>query len=187
MRRRLLVLPVLAVVAVVAVVAVPLVARAVGSSITTPMGDQPDLTPQLTIRAPAGVVHPGDPIPVVVEYVNFHADPAARCAPAGACLGSLPNRVTGTPAVDVGHVHVYFTPGTASTEGPVQAVSFCIPTTVAEVGFAGTLSGTCPPLAERGEYRVSAEFQSDSHVSSLKAVNSPQHVPVSDVAVVRVA
>lgn len=168
------------------IIGVAITAVAASNTISTSMGDQPDLTPQLTIRAPVGVVQAGEPIPVVVEYVNFHADPAARCSPAGTCLGSLPNRVTGVPAVDVGHIHVYFTPAEESVEGPVQAVSFCIPSVVAEANFAGTISGNCPALTEKGVYRVSAEFQSDSHVSSLKAFNSPQHIPTSDVEIIRV-
>lgn len=168
------------------IVGVAITAVASSNSISTSMGDQPDLTPQLTIRSPVGVIKAGDPIPVLIEYVNFHADPAARCAPAGTCLGSLPNRVTGAPAVDVGHVHVYFTPTEESVGAPVQAVSFCIPAVVNEVNFAGTISGNCPALTEKGEYRVSAEFQSDSHVSSLKAFNSPQHIPTSDVEIIRV-
>jgi hypothetical protein len=169
------------------IIGVAITAVAASNTISTSMGDQPDLTPQLTIRSPTGVIKAGEPISVVVEYVNFHADPAARCAPAGTCLGSLPNRVTeGVPSVDVGHIHVYFTPAVESVEGPVQATSFCIPSVVAEVNFAGTVSGNCPALTEKGEYRVSAEFQSDSHVSSLKAFNSPQHIPTSDVEIIRV-
>lgn len=153
-------------------------------TIETPIGDVPDLTPQMTIRAPVAHVRPGEPIQVVVEFKNFHADPAARCGPAGACLGSLPNTVTGPEGatVNVGHVHVYITRSVAAVEGPAQAVSFCIPGVVEEVNFAGTLSGNCPAITERGVYRVSAEFQSNSHVSSLKADNSPQHIPTSDVA-----
>lgn len=174
------------IVAIGVVLGFAITAVASSNSISTSMGDQPDLTPQLTIRAPTKMIKAGDPIPVVVEYKNFHADPAARCAPAGTCLGSLPNRVTGVPAVDVGHVHVYFTPAEESVEGPVQATSFCIPSVVNEVNFAGTISGNCPALTEKGDYRVSAEFQSDSHVSSLKAFNSPQHIPTSDVEIIKV-
>ena len=186
--KRLALVVALVLIAVGAVVGVPLVARAVGAhNIATPMGDQPDLTPQLTILAPTGpVVKAGEPIHVVVGYLNFHADPAARCSPAGTCLGSLPNTVTGAPAVDVGHVHVYFTPGATSTEASPQAVSFCIPATVTEAAdYSGTIEGDCPPLPDKGLYRVSAEAQSNSHVSSLKAFNSPQHVPTSDVVVLR--
>lgn len=165
------------------VLGVGLTAVAVGTSIDTPMGDQPDLTPQMFIAEPNNhVIKAGEPIPVVIQYWNFHADPSLRCGPAGACLGSLPNTVTGTPAVDVGHIHVYFT-----SEGAVQAQSFCIPSTVVEVDFIGTVSGNCPALTEKGIYRVSAEFQSNSHVSSLKAFNSPQHIPTSDVAIIRVS
>ena len=161
-------------------VGIPAVVWAVGD-ISTPMGTQPDLTPQLTIRRPLLTATAGQPIPIVVEYQNFHADPAARCNPAGTCLGSLPNTVTGPEGatVDVGHVHVYFTPGYTSVGNIVQARSFCIPSTVNEVDFSGTITGNCNPLPA-GIYRVSAEFQSNSHVSSLKANNSPQHIPVSD-------
>ena len=123
----------------------------------------------------------GQPIPIVVEYDNFHADPAARCNPAGTCLGSLPNTVTGPEGatVDVGHIHVYFNPGLTNVGNTVQARSFCIPATVTETNFAGTITGNCNALPP-GVYRVSAEFQSNSHVSTLKANNSPQHIPVSD-------
>ena len=151
-------------------------------TITNPIGDQPDITPQLSIVKPHVLIKAGQPIPVVIAYKNFHADPAARCAPAGTCVGSLPNRVTGDPQVDVGHVHVYFTPGAVDIKGPVKSVSFCIPNVVNEVNFAGTISGNCPALTP-GIYRMSAEFQSDSHVSSLKAYNSPQDIPTSDASV----
>jgi hypothetical protein len=162
-----------------------IVAIAASNSIPTAMGDQPDLTPQMTIVEPGNpVIKAGEPIPVVIQYSNFHADPTLRCNPAGTCLGSLPNTVTGTPAVDVGHVHVYFTPADGVT---VQAQSFCIPNVVDEVNFAGTISGNCPALTEKGVYRMSAEFQSNSHVSSLKAFNSPQHIPTSDVVILRVS
>jgi hypothetical protein len=126
---------------------------------------------------------------VVVQYKNFHADPAARCNPAGTCLGSLPNTVTGPAGatVDVGHIHVYITPGATSVGASPQAVSFCIPTIVFETNFAGSIWGSCPAIAKRGVYRVSAEFQSNSHVSSLKANNSPQHIPVSDDQLIIVA
>lgn len=187
MRKLLVVLGAVAVV-LVGVVGVPLVARAVGAhNVATPIGDQPDLTPQLAIIEPSKpVVKAGEPIHVVVQYVHFHVDPSQRCAPAGTCLGSLPNTVTGAPAVDVGHVHVYFAPGATSTEAGPQAVSFCIPTTVTEAAdYSGTVEGDCPPLPDKGVYRMSAEAQSNSHVSSLKAYNSPQHVPTSDVVVLR--
>jgi hypothetical protein len=165
------------------VLGVGLTAMAVSNTITTSMGDQPDLTPQMTIVEPSKpVIKAGEPIHVVIAYQNFHADPSLRCGPAGTCLGSLPNTVTGVPAVDVGHVHVYFT-----SDGVVQAQSFCIPTIVTEVNFAGTIEGDCPALADKGIYRMSAEFQSNSHVSSLKAFNSPQHIPVSDVVILRVS
>lgn len=165
------------------ILGVALTAVAVGTSISTPIGDQPDLTPQMAIVEPGNpVIKAGEPIHVVIAYQNFHADPSLRCGPAGTCLGSLPNTVTGAPAVDVGHVHVYFT-----SDGVVQAQSFCIPTIVTEVNFAGTIEGDCPALADKGVYRMSAEFQSNSHVSSLKAFNSPQHIPTSDVITLRVS
>jgi hypothetical protein len=167
------------------VLGVALTAVAASNSIPTPIGDQPDLTPQMSIVEPSKpVIQNNEPIPVVIAYQNFHADPTLRCGPAGTCLGSLPNTVTGVPAVDIGHIHVYFTPYDGTT---VQATSFCIPSTVVEVNFAGTVSGNCPPLAEKGLYRMSAEFQSNSHVSSLKAFNSPQHIPTSDVVILRVS
>jgi hypothetical protein len=167
------------------ILGVALTAVAVGTSISTPIGDQPDLTPQMAIVEPGNpVIKAGEPIPVVIAYTNFHADPSLRCSPAGTCLGSLPNTVIGAPAVDVGHIHVYFTPLDGVT---VQAQSFCIPAIVAEVNFAGTVSGNCPALTEKGVYRMSAEFQSNSHVSSLKAFNSPQHIPTSDVVTLRVS
>jgi len=165
------------------IVGVVITAVASGTSITTSMGDQPDLTPQMFIAEPSKpVIKAGEPIPVVIQYWNFHADPSQRCNPAGTCLGSLPNTVTGTPAVDVGHIHVYFT-----ADGAVQAQSFCIPNIVDEVDFVGQVSGNCPALTEKGIYRMSAEFQSNSHVSSLKAFNSPQHIPTSDVRILRVS
>jgi hypothetical protein len=38
--------------------------------------------------------------------------------------------------------------------------------------------GNCPPVTERGVYRVSAEFRSNSHIAILKV--GPQDVPTSD-------
>ena len=146
------------------------------------MGDVPDLTPQLRIESPGLFIRAGQPIPVRVAYQDFDAQPSLRCNPAGACAGSLPATVTQGPngLVAQGHIHVYFQK--VSSQFPAtQAISFCIPATVvATPELDGTISGNCPALTSRGVYRVSAEFQSNSHISSLKADNSPQHVPTSD-------
>lgn len=148
----------------------------------TPMGDVPDITPQLRIESPGVFIRAGAPIAVRVAYQDFDAQPSLRCNPAGACAGSLPATVTPGPngLVAQGHIHIYFQKVTSQFPA-TQAISFCIPSTVvATPEFDGTISGNCPALTSRGVYRVSAEFQSNSHISSLKAGNSPQHVPTSD-------
>jgi len=160
-------------------VVVPL---ALGAFLSSSMGDQPVRTPQMRILAPTGVIHPGDPIPVQVQFSDFDFQPALRCGPAGPCTGSSPQTL-GPGGIAQGHIHVYIQgPGTGIA-ATADSVSFCIPPTAVN----NVATGTCPAVAERGEYRVTAEFQSNSHVNVLKAPNSPQDVPTSDAIVIRVA
>jgi hypothetical protein len=174
-RRRRLIVALLA--AGLGAVIVPL---ALGAFLYTDMGNQPVRTPELRILEPTGVVHPGEPIPVRVAFTDFDFRPDLRCGPAGPCTGSEPQTL-GPGGVAQGHIHVYIQKGTGL--GDPDSVSFCIPPTAVE----GVAVGTCPAIAERGKYRVSAEFQSNSHVSVLKGANRPQDAPTSDAVVIRVA
>jgi hypothetical protein len=173
-RRRRLIVALLA--AGVAAVIVPL---ALGAFLKSKMGYQPVRTPELRILEPTGVVHPGEPIQVRVAFTDFDFQPGMRCNPAATCTGSSPQTLN-SDGLAQGHIHVYIQEGTGL--GNPDSVSFCIPPTAVE----GVAVGTCPPIAEHGLYRVSAEFQSNSHVSVLKAENRPQDAPTSDAAVIRV-
>lgn len=162
-------------------------AIAYGAVLNGPIGTQPDVTPQLRIVEPSLPFASGEPIPVRVAYQDFDMRPDLRCGPAGPCTGTLPQTVT--EGRDQGHVHVYFqridNPGHDDSQDlpNVDSDSFCIPATVEADGYSGVVSGVCPALP-RGFYRVTAEFQSNSHVSALKATNRPQDVPTSDAVLV---
>jgi hypothetical protein len=165
--------------------AVTLIAAAVayGAFLSGPIGTQPDVTPQLRIEQPRFPFKADQPIPVKVAYQDFDLRPELRCNPAGPCTGSTPQTVV--EGRDQGHIHVYFQRQLLDGSfANVDSDSFCIPAVVVRNGYNGTVSGTCPALGVKGLYRVSAEFQSNSHVSALKATNKPQDVPTSDVSYV---
>lgn len=147
-----------------------------------PIGDQPSVTAQLRVAGPRHQ-KPAQPIPVRVAYRNFDLQPQLRCGPAGPCTGTSPQTVVDGRAQ--GHVHVYLQRVVRGFPA-VAADSFCIPATKAATGpFEGTVTGNCPALP-RGRYRLTAEFQSNSHVSALKAENKPQDAPLSDATYLRV-
>jgi hypothetical protein len=150
-----------------------------------PMGEQPDVTAQVRLNMP-NVVKAGEPIPVEVAFKDFDDEPQLRCGPAGPCTGSLPQTVTDGRAQ--GHIHVYLQREEKDgTWTDVDSDSFCIPAGKTLTGpFEGTASGTCPALP-KGLYRMTAELQSNSHVSVLKATNKPQDAPVSDALYCRVS
>jgi len=150
---------------------------AFGAFLGGPIGTQPDVTPQLRIVEPSIPFDAGSPIPVEIAYQNFDLQPQLRCNPAGPCTGSTPQTVTDGYAQ--GHIHVYFQRVTAGFEN-VDSDSFCIPTNVTRDGFNGTVAGNCPAVNTPGVYRVTAEFQSNSHINALKETNKPQDVPTSD-------
>jgi hypothetical protein len=155
-----------------------------GAFLGGPIGTQPNVTPQLRIVEPSGPFAADEPVVVEVRYQDFDLRPELRCNPAGPCTGSSPQVVV--DGVDQGHVHVYLQ--RVGGRGPLPNVdsdSFCIPTQVERDGYMGVVRGTCPAVGEKGLYRVSAEFQSNSHVSALKATNRPQDVPTSDDREVR--
>ena len=149
---------------------------AFGAFLGGPIGDQPTVTPQLRVRMPAAI-RAGAPIPVAVAYRNFDFEPQLRCAPAGPCTGTLPQTVIN--GRDVGHIHVYLQRVTGGF-ADAASDSFCIPATATGGRYDGTVTGTCPAVTP-GRYRVAAEFQSNSHVSALKAENHPQDMPTSDI------
>jgi hypothetical protein len=104
----------------------------------------------------------------------------------GGPMGEQPQTVTDGRAQ--GHIHVYLQREEKDgTWTDVDSDSFCIPAGKTLTGpFEGTASGTCPALP-KGLYRMTAELQSNSHVSVLKATNKPQDAPVSDALYCRVS
>ncbi len=149
-------------------------------ALETPMGNQPIRTPELRILAPTRVVHPGKLIPVRIAFTDFDFQPGLRCNPATTCTGQGAQTLNAAGLAQ-GHIHVYIQKGTGL--GDPDSVSFCIPPTAVD----GVAIGNCPALAERGLYRVTAEFQSNSHISILKEAGKPQDAPTSDAVVIRVA
>lgn len=153
------------------------VPRALGAFIGTPMGDPAVATPQLRVVLPDQTVKVGEPIPVKVAYRDFDLRPELRCIPAGPCAGSTPQTLN--DGLVQGHIHVYLQRVTGDGFPATLAVSFCIPSNITTTGTGdGVVTGNCPPVTERGVYRVSAEFQSNSHIAILKV--GPQDVPTSD-------
>lgn len=155
---------------------------AFGAFLPGSIGQQPNVTPQLRVVSPSVPFDAGSPVHVEVAYQNFDLQPGLRCNPAGPCTGSSPQTVTDGFAQ--GHVHVYLQRVTGQFPN-VDSDSFCIPTNVTRNGFNGTVEGNCPAVNVTGVYRISAEFQSNSHVNALKAENRPQDVPTSDDKEVR--
>jgi hypothetical protein len=146
-----------------------------------PIGQQPTVSPQMRIVGPH-VFRAGEPVPVRVAYQDFDLQPQLRCGPAGPCTGSSPQTVVDGRAQ--GHIHVYLQRVTGGFEN-VDSDSFCIPATKTLSGdYEGTASGNCAAVP-KGLYRMTAEFQSNSHLSALKAENKPQDVPPSDATYVR--
>jgi len=151
----------------------------------TPLGTQPTVSPSMQILAPVatGRVEAGRPITIRVRYWDFDNRPELRTDPAGATLGSLPQVLT--DGFVQGHLHGYLQRIPDDGSAPdVQATSFCVLTrVVAETPFSGVAEGECPAVP-RGEYRLSAEFQTNSHTAILK--DGPRAVPTADVITVRV-
>ena len=151
-------------------------ALAFGAFLGGPIGEQPTVTPQLRITSPALPFKADAPVAVKIAYQNFDLQPQLRCGPAGPCTGTSPQTVVDGRAQ--GHIHVYLQRVTGQFPN-VDSDSFCIPATKVADGFNGTVEGNCPAVP-KGLYRITAEFQSNAHLSALKAENKPQDVPTSD-------
>jgi len=161
------------------------VVSAFGRYIETPMGQQPTVNPSLRLLSPTteGRVRRGEPVTIRVAYRDFDFRPELRTSNAGATLGSAPQDVV--DGVVQGHMHGYLVPILADGSVPsAQSTSFCVLTRSAErTGYSGIAEGECPGVPA-GDYRVSVEFQTNSHAAVLK--NGPQAAPTADAAIVRV-
>ena len=157
----------------------------VGRVLDTPLGAQPRITPSLRIASPSsnGRVVANQPITIRVRYENFDNRPELRTAPADVSLGSLPQVLT--DGYVQGHVHGYLQRIDDDDNFPdVNATSFCVLTrVVTRVGYNGVAEGECPAVPA-GKYRLSVEFQTNSHTAILK--DGPRATPTSDIAMVRV-
>jgi hypothetical protein len=165
------------------IIAVPLAlaAHIVDGFISTPMGAQAVTTPQLRVESPTTIFKTGERIPVKVAYRDFDWQ-KQRCGPAGPCLGESSQELSEGGLVR-GHIHVYFQRMTGKFP-EVGSNSFCVPEDVTLDGTGGgVVEGTCPAVSQPGLYRVSAEFQSQSHVAILKA--RAQDMPTTDNLTVR--
>jgi len=155
------------------------------SFIETPMGQQPDVNPTLRIESPtgSGTVRRDAPVTIRVAYRDFDFRPELRTPNAGATLGSEPQVVV--DGVVQGHIHGYLQRLSADGSIPeVESVSFCVlTTTLTKVGYSGVAEGDCPGVPA-GDYRLSVEFQTNSHAAILK--NGPRATPTADVLLIKV-
>jgi hypothetical protein len=165
--------------------AVAHVAGFVARFLETPLGEQPMITPSLRILSPGvtGRVRANTPVTIRVQYANFDNRPELRTPNAGSTLGSQPQVLTEGRVQ--GHIHGYLQRLPENGQLPdVNATSFCVLERVrTRTGFDGIAEGECPAVTP-GEYRLSVEFQTNSHTSILK--DGPRAVATSDVIHVRV-
>jgi hypothetical protein len=165
--------------------AVAHVAGFVARFLDTPLGEQPMITPSLRILTPGetGRVRANTPVTIRVQYANFDNRPELRTPNAGSTLGSQPQVLTEGRVQ--GHIHGYLQRLPENGQLPdVNATSFCVLERVrTRTGFDGIAEGECPAVPP-GEYRLSVEFQTNSHTSILK--DGPRAVATSDVIHVRV-
>lgn len=164
------------------------VATMVGAAvrfIETALGEQPTVTPMMRIESPReqGRVRANQPVTIRVRYSNFDFRPELRTPNAGATLGSQPQKVV--DGVVQGHIHGYLQRLPEDGSVPAaDAISFCVlERTVQRTGYSGIAEGECPGV-EPGTYRLSAEFQSNSHTAILKT--GPRATVTGDVLTVRV-
>ena len=165
--------------------AVGVVASSSFRFLDTPLGEQPQVTPALLISSPGsqGRVRANTPVTIRVVYRDFDNQPQLRTAPAGPTLGTQ-SQVLVEGRVQ-GHIHGYLQPVPADGSIPaVEATSFCVLERVQRTGeFSGIAEGECPAVPA-GDYRLSAEFQTNSHTAILKS--GPRATPTADVMLVRV-
>jgi len=150
----------------------------------TPLGSQPAITPSLRILTPSstGRVRANTPVTIRVRYADFDNRPELRTPNAGATLGSEPQVLTEGRVQ--GHIHGYLQRLPEDGSLPdVNATSFCVLERVERAGFDGIAEGECPAVPA-GQYRLSVEFQTNSHTAILK--DGPRAVATSDVITVRV-
>lgn len=160
-------------------------ATMLGRYIETALGQQPSVTPMLRIESPSstGRVERNAPVTIRVRYTNFDFRPELRTPNAGATLGSQPQVVV--DGVVQGHIHGYLQRLPDNGGVPeADAVSFCVlERVVSRSGNNGVAEGECPGV-EPGTYRLSAEFQTNSHTAILKT--GPRATVTGDIVVVRV-
>jgi hypothetical protein len=156
-----------------------------GRMLDTPLGEQPRITPSLRIESPSttGRVVANQPVTIRVRYANFDNQPALRTPNAGVTLGSQPQVLT--DGFVQGHIHGYLQRIDRTGALPdVNATSFCVLERIVERhGYDGVAEGECPAVPP-GEYRLSVEFQTNSHTSILK--DGPRATPTADLLTVRV-
>ncbi len=156
-----------------------------GRVLDTPLGEQPRITPSMRIESPSetGRVVANRPVTIRVRYANFDNQPALRTPNAGATLGSEPQVLT--DGFVQGHIHGYLQRIDRGGAMPdVNATSFCVLERIVERhGYSGVAEGECPAVPA-GEYRLSAEFQTNSHTAILK--DGPRATPTADIIMVRV-
>lgn len=161
------------------------VSSVVGRFIETPLGTQPAVSPSLRIEAPSamGRIAANTPVTIRVRFTNFDYRPDLRTPNADATLGSHSQVLT--DGFVQGHAHGYLQRLPEDGSMPdIQASSFCVLVrTVEKAGYDGVAEGDCPGVPP-GDYRLSAEFQTNSHTAILK--NGPRAAPTADALIVRV-
>jgi hypothetical protein len=159
---------------------------AVARVISTAMGEQPTVSPSVRIVAPSqfgATLRRNEPVTIRAAYRDFDYRPELRTPNAGATLGSQSQVVV--DGVAQGHMHGYLQliPQDGSMPS-IESASFCVlERVVSRSGYDGIAEGDCPGVPP-GDYRLSVEFQSNSHVTILK--NGPRAAPTADIITVRV-
>jgi hypothetical protein len=156
-----------------------------GRVLDTPLGAQPRITPSLRIESPSptGRVVADRPVTIRVRYVHFDNQPTLRTPNAGETLGTQTQVLT--DGFVQGHVHGYLQRIDQTGAMPdVNANSFCVLERIVEQqGYNGVAEGECAGVPA-GDYRLSAEFQTNSHTAILK--DGPRATPTADIITIRV-
>jgi hypothetical protein len=173
--------------------AVPAFAQA-----TFPGGERDSVTPQVRLVEPVRRANAGEPIPIVLEYVDYDFQPTFVTNPMEeyASSGVIDGQVVNEIQLDgVGHFHVYvqelvnggFTDVAVDESGAFCAINVFNPDTsfvVNDDGRSGTVFSTCPPVG-RGRFRICAVAETHSHAQRIKA--GPRDFPPVDCRDLRVS
>lgn len=172
---------------IAATVAVSMLAATGAAAVVTSYNDtdrgyQVSVTPQVRIDV-AKVSKRDEPVYIEIAYKDLHFMPEARSGNAAETMGRSPQTVGEDGRLE-GHIHAYVHPVDSAE---VRALTFCILSeelSVGEDGTSGVVGGFCGQPVPKGEYRISADVQTNFHDAPLK--KHPQDVPPSDSVIIKV-